>query len=687
MSAATKQTPQLQAALYYAGLGWSVVPAHRCFRLDDGKLACSCVAGAACISKGKHPAVAWTTFQQRRASDAEILAWFNGQYADYGVGIITGQISGFFAVDIDQGPGKEGGQTIANLQLIHDDLPYTIEAQTGGGGRHVLLRHPGPGRYVPTAKNVLGPGVDVRGDGGFIVAAPSFHESGRKYLWAQHAHPRTTTIAEAPEWLLEMVEGPAPDSPGATGPRAAPTGSGEIIRDEWGKVTDGRERWLVGVVCGVIADMLRRNGTLPSPEAVFAEAWPTYERTTRARGDSLDADNRGQALMRQRIGHMLRRAASGKWKVQLSDNSGQLPSNLSVDSGQAGQAQKSDIFETLDIHGLLALPPVQWLIDGILTTDGFSIVYGPPGSLKTFLVLDKALHIASGRAWQGKAVRQGKVLYVAGEGVRGIARRVKAWCNKHGVEPESIPFRLLPASVDLSKPDNVHKLIRTAIAQMEEDGECVALVVLDTVARSIPGLDENSAQEMGLFVNAVEQVKTGVKSCHLLGVHHSGKDETRGARGSNALLGAVDTMVKVKRDNDRLTVTIEKQKDDDEGEPIRLRTSPVEWMDGLKSVRSLVLVADEISSFRTAPEPDEATKLLRNVAMLLGENGRMITNKLSTGLGLSGRKKQELIEIIPLLPDYATVTLSENGPTVRLAKRRTGSGTTSPVEVVRYDVV
>jgi len=359
--------------------------------------------------------------------------------------------------------------------------------------------------------------------------------------------------------------------------------------------------------------------------------------------------------------------------------------DLSAPPGQAGQARKSDIFETLDIAGLMALPPVQWLVEGILTTDGFSIVYGPPGSLKTFLVLDQALHIASGKPWNDKPVKPGKVLYVAGEGVRGIARRVKAWCHHHKVDPGNIPFRLLPASVNLSEPANVAKLVRTAIAQMEEDGECVALVVIDTVARSIPGLDENSAQEMGLFVAAVEELKTGI-ACHLLGVHHSGKDETRGARGSNALLGAVDTMVKVKRDDDRLTVTIEKQKDDDEGEPIRLRTSPVEWMDGLKPVKSLVLVPDEFRAAPAAPPPDESTVLLRQVAALLGENGRMITNKIASGLGLSGRKKQELMEIIPLLPDYATVIPYDNGPTVRLAKRRTGSGTTSPVEVVRYDV-
>jgi hypothetical protein len=682
MSAIQQETPQLQFALHYARMGWSVVPAHRAIRQPDGSTVCTCREGAACVSKGKHPAIGWTEHQKRCASEHEIRNWFTGYFAEYGVGIITGAVSGFFVVDVDTGPGKPGLDNINDLQFINGDLPHTVEARTGGGGRHILLKHPGPSVLIATNKNTPAPGIDIRGDGGFIVAAPSLHESGRFYLWSEHGHPKNTAIAEAPEWLIEMVRGVPTDS-AASGPRAPSTGTGEIIRDQWGKVTDGRERHMIGIICGVIASLTRNAGALPGAEAVFAEAWPTYERTTRARGESLEADHRGQTLMRQRVGHMLRRAEAGRWRVRVD-----VPTPLSAPAGQAGQAPNSseiDVYQTLDIAGLMALPPVQWLIDNMLTTDGFSIVYGPPGSLKTFLVLDQALHIVSGRPWHGRTVKAGKVLYVAGEGVRGIARRVKAWCHKHEVDHAALPFRLLPASVNLSEPANVKKLIRTAVAQMEEDGECVALVVIDTVARAIPGLDENSAQEMGLFVAAVEELKTGI-ACHLLGVHHSGKDETRGARGSNALLGAVDTMVKVKRDDDRLTVTIEKQKDDDEGEPIRLRTSPVEWMDGLKPVKSLVLVADEFTSAPPPPPPDESTVLLRQVAALLGENGRMITNKIASGLGLSGRKKQELMEIIPLLPDYATVIPYDNGPTVRLAKRRTGSGTTSPVEVVRYDV-
>ena len=133
-------------------------------------------------------------------------------------------------------------------------------------------------------------------------------------------------IAPAPPWLLEMAEALPPETgAGGAGGRALPTGTGEIVRDAWGKVIDGRERFMVGIVCGVIAAMAREAGALPAPEAVVAEAWPTYERAARPRGASLDADGRGIALLRQRVGHFLRRARDGKWDLDKSRETREAP--------------------------------------------------------------------------------------------------------------------------------------------------------------------------------------------------------------------------------------------------------------------------------------------------------------------------------------------------------------------------
>ena len=347
---------------HYASLGWSVVPVHRVIRGSDGVISCSCPAGDACSSKGKHPAVAWTQYQKAAASVEQIRAWFEGPFATYGVGIVTGAVSGFNVVDVDEGPGKAGTETINDLQFLNGDLPHTPVARTGGGGRHVFLLHPRD-VWVATGRNVLGPGVDVRGDGGFIVAAPSLHESGRFYLWDESAHPHVTPIAAAPGWLIEMAEAPPPDAHGA---RAPPTGSGEIIRDAWAKVIDGRERFMVGIVCGVIATMTRETGALPAPEAVVAEAWPTYERGVKARGASLEADGRGIGLMRQRVTHFLRRAEQGKWKLKAETKPEPEGNGRAKDGPLPFETRKATSPAILSIPELLALPSPEWLVAGLI---------------------------------------------------------------------------------------------------------------------------------------------------------------------------------------------------------------------------------------------------------------------------------------------------------------------------------
>ena len=119
------KTNELNWALFYASLGWSVVPTHHVTIDKSGTKSCSCQQGADCISKGKHPAINWTKHQKERATKQQITEWFEGPYRGYSVGLITGSVSRMFVVDVDEGPGKDGGDTLAQLQLANDDLPPT----------------------------------------------------------------------------------------------------------------------------------------------------------------------------------------------------------------------------------------------------------------------------------------------------------------------------------------------------------------------------------------------------------------------------------------------------------------------------------------------------------------------------------------------------------------------------------
>lgn len=349
----------------------------------------------------------------------------------------------------------------------------------------------------------------------------------------------------------------------------------------------------------------------------------------------------------------------------------------------------ADVFKTLSMEEVLALPPVEWRVKGWLTTDGFAVAYGAPGSFKSFIALDISLCIAYGLPWKGCEVKQGGVLYIAGEGVRGLKRRMVAWQRKHNLVGVDAPFRLLAAAVNLTDGEHVAKVVRTAVAAAEAEGFPVALVVVDTVARAIAGADENSAQDMGRLVAAVDQIREHCSTA-VLGIHHSGKDKEKGARGSSALLGAVDTMIQVNRDEGTLCVTVkvEKQKDDEPPEPLRLEGEKISLDGRLNPETSLVFNGSNQrgSGSESTAEREGRLDMLRQIARALGPNGTLTSNKLLEALGLSsgGTGRAKISGVIPLGPDYVEIAADEG--VVRLARIRSGSAETSPIVVRRYDV-
>ncbi len=213
-----------------------------------------------------------------------------------------------------------------------------------------------------------------------------------------------------------------------------------------------------------------------------------------------------------------------------------------------------DVYPTYNLSYLRNMPPVKWLVDGLLTEHGFGVIYGEPGAGKSFLSIDIAMSVAYGRSWHGNPVKQGAVLYIAGEGVGGLGKRVKAWQQHVGIEADA-PMYVLPMAVHMTEQEDVEKLLRT----IDSLGQQFTLCVVDTVARSLLG-DENSSSDMGMFVSACNAVQRHINGA-VVGVHHAGKDASRGMRGSTALLGAVDAALRVKKDEDSFTVHCEKQKD------------------------------------------------------------------------------------------------------------------------------
>jgi hypothetical protein len=195
------------AALDYATRGWSVFPVHS---VTAGR--CSC-GNPACGSPGKHPRVARGLTEASKAPQ-QIRAWW-GRWPTANIAVATGQISRFFVLDVD--PGHGGDESLRTLEVEHGPLPHTVRSLTGGGGDHILFEH------VPGLRNSAGriaPGIDVRGDGGYVVAPPSLHISGRSYAWNVDHHPLDAPVAKAPSWLIALAQQPAPRS--ADAPSVAP---------------------------------------------------------------------------------------------------------------------------------------------------------------------------------------------------------------------------------------------------------------------------------------------------------------------------------------------------------------------------------------------------------------------------------------------------------------------------------
>jgi hypothetical protein len=161
-----------------------------------------------CGPRQKTPAVAGGC--NAATTDADVIRGWWHQEPNFNVAIATGQASGVFAIDIDS-TDAEGA--LRRLEQAHGALPPTVEAITPRPGRHIYFQHPGAPLHNSAGK--VAPGIDVRGDGGYVLAPPSIHPSGRAYAWSvDTAH----TVAAAPGWLLDRIGGHARDKPPAPTP-------------------------------------------------------------------------------------------------------------------------------------------------------------------------------------------------------------------------------------------------------------------------------------------------------------------------------------------------------------------------------------------------------------------------------------------------------------------------------------
>ncbi|CAG9273335.1 Putative helicase [Paraburkholderia unamae] len=272
--------------------------------------------------------------------------------------------------------------------------------------------------------------------------------------------------------------------------------------------------------------------------------------------------DRGKEVNAERVAREVR----GAW-VPMPD--GTRPNYDANDyAAEHGEEALADLLEkprrpelrirVLAAHELLAAPPMQWLVHGVLPREGLATLYGAPGSGKSFLVLDLCCALAAGRdEWFGYRVGAAPVTYCVLEGRGGMGQRLRAWQEHQGSGP---PERLRFVAQELDLRSDVAELAEAIVVA----GGARGLVVIDTLAHSMGAFDENAPADMTELVSRCGELQRLTGGAVLL-VHHSGKDPTKGERGHSALRGALDASIEVVRDGSARRWRVSKAKDGADG--------------------------------------------------------------------------------------------------------------------------
>ena len=292
--------------------------------------------------------------------------------------------------------------------------------------------------------------------------------------------------------------------------------------------------------------------------------------------------------------------------------------------------------------------PVRWIIENVLPEKGFAALYGPPGSYKSFIALDIAEAVATGRQWMGNQVMNpGAVLYLAGEGHGGIGARIKA-CKINHQTQDGAEIYVIRYQLNLrSSADDFNLLMQSIDDLIERTGIELRLVQIDTLARAFGGGNENDSQDMGAFIHNAGRLQRKL-DCALMVLHHSGKDATKGLRGHSSLLGAVDTQLELQKleQTERKEgvagqgiVTISKQKDGQDNLKFGFEMVNIDINQGQKSglgldenvslaVREQQEMIDEQHKKPKIPPPRTGAGGVQKVAIdalhkAIGEHGEM----------------------------------------------------------------
>ena len=268
-------------------------------------------------------------------------------------------------------------------------------------------------------------------------------------------------------------------------------------------------------------------------------------------------------------------------------------------------------FRLLDRAAIMAIQPIQWRVKGLLPATGIAAIFGPSGSGKSFLAKDLGASIALGQDWFGHRTTRCDVTYVMLEGEGGLRNRVEAW-EVHNSKLLPGGFKALAQPFQLAEPEQVEELG----AILPPGG----VVIVDTLNRAAPGMDENSSQDMGRILAGMKRLQE-ITGGLVLAVHHPGKDASKGLRGHSSLHAALDGAIEVERIAIGRYWSAAKVKDGEDGKQVAFQLHRVVLgTDGDGDEVSSCAVGPDTAAIFRKPEPSGKSQksALSTIRRLLG---------------------------------------------------------------------
>jgi len=535
---------KIEAALTYASWGWHIIPV---------------------VPNGKVPATAHGV-NDATTNPEQITRWW-AQNPDYNIGIAAGEKSRILVFDID--PRNGGNESWEQWIAANGAPPDGLLQLTAGGGQHFVMR------YTPELKSCkLSDGIDLLTDGRYFVAYPSTIE-GRNYEWEASSDPfdGVAPTGVSVRWLdaykvkhIAHSERHHNATPGGAlmqgGRNSGLTALGGAMR-RYGMT----EAEIMAALA--IANEERCEIPLPSSElAQIVKSVSRYAPDSDIAADTALGSEAADALLATEI-----------------------------------VADTQDYFFTRASSFLDQPAPLRWVIKHWIPDNAATMIFGESGCGKTFLAIDMACCIATGKEWHGHKTKPGLVIYMAGEGNYGLRQRVASWCKDHGVS--SMDNLLISnRAIDLDGPA-VAAHILNAVRELTK-GDAV-MIFVDTLNNHMSG-DENSARDFRALLNAAQIVARAL-SAAVAFVHHNGlaTDAKARARGSSAIKGSLDSQILVKKADESIEVICTKMKDTEEPQPIfgKLKQVSLDWFDeDGDEIKGAVFAIDDNPSISPKKESD-----------------------------------------------------------------------------------